>query len=84
MSRPPRQSAQVYEGAKLMLTLVSEPAICEMLDHLAEELAKEYVRLMKGAAFPDSCGNLKPGEEKTSSEPQYTPDTAPEISVPRA
>lgn len=28
----------------------SNPAVREMLDHVAEELAKEYIRLMKASA----------------------------------
>ena len=58
----PRPLGQVDEGAELMLTLVSDPAMCEVLDHLAEELAKAYIRLMKRAAPFGSCGTLKSEE----------------------
>lgn len=65
MSRHLRPSVQMHEGAKLVLMPISDPAVCDLLDHLAGELAKEYVRLMQGAVPSDSCANVKP-EEKTS------------------
>ena len=40
---------------------VTNPAVRELLDHLAEELAKEYIRLMKQA--PDIEVNTS--EEQT-------------------
>ena len=62
MAIPPRPLGQVYEGAELLLTLVRDPAVCMLLDHLAEELAKAYICLMKGAASSNSCGTLKAEE----------------------
>ena len=35
---------------------VDNPAVRDLLDHLADELAREYIRLMKQAAAKSSCG----------------------------
>lgn len=66
MSGTPRPSAQEYEEASLLLTLVNDPALCVLLDHLAAELAQAYVRLRRGTTASDSWGNRNAGEEKTS------------------
>ena len=36
-----------------ILSSVQDPAVRELLDHIAEELAEEYVRLMNEAASKD-------------------------------
>jgi hypothetical protein len=39
----------------------SNPAVRELLDHLADELAKEYIRLMKQAAGDGTDTKLRKG-----------------------
>ncbi len=39
-------------------------AVAEILDHLAKELAREYVRLMKKAAEDDGTRDHEPGQEE--------------------
>ena len=51
-----------------------------LLDHLAAELAKEYVRLMKQSSAADQQSN----EEKNSCVLQYTPATAQKVNVKKA
>ena len=42
-------SSRERKGSQVQLHL-DDPAVRELLDHLAEELAKEYISLMKEAA----------------------------------
>ena len=51
-----------------------------LLDHLAAELAKEYVRLMKQSTAADQL----PNEEKNSCVLQFTPATVQKVNVKRA
>ena len=48
-------------------TLEGNPAVRELLDHLAEELAAEYVRLMKAAAAA-SCRSEKTSDQEERDE----------------
>jgi len=41
----------------------SNPAVAELLDHLAEELAGEYVRLMEAAAKDQRSEKCQPDRE---------------------
>lgn len=41
----------------------SAPALAALLDHIAEELAREYVRLMKVAAVDEEVGPGNPSRE---------------------
>ena len=44
---------------------VASPAIAALLDHLAEELAREYIRLMEMAAEDeDATGRQQEAEER--------------------
>ncbi len=38
----------------------SDPALTALLDHIADELAREYVRLMKAAADDEGAGHEDP------------------------
>lgn len=40
------------------------PAVVGLLDHLAEELAREYVRLMEEAAKDAGAGHCVPGGQE--------------------
>lgn len=40
----------------------ANPAVAELLDHVAEELAREYVRLMESAAEADGAEDRPTGE----------------------
>lgn len=39
-----------------------DPAIAELLDYLARELAEEYVRLMEAAASPPDARHVRKAE----------------------
>lgn len=41
------------------LSLMQDPTVRELLDHIAEELAGEYVRLMKEASCEGSGSTVK-------------------------
>ena len=41
------------------LSLVQDPTVRELLDHIADELAGEYVRLMKEASREGSGSDIK-------------------------
>ena len=53
---PPRQDAP--------LTPASNPGVASLLDHLAEELAREYVRLMEVAAKGERDAKCQPVHEE--------------------
>ena len=58
-ARPPRPARE----PQLATTPDSNHALTALLDHIAEELAREYVRLMKAAADDDGEGPVDPGRE---------------------
>lgn len=41
---------------------LTNPAVTALLDHVAEELAREYVRLMKNAAAVDEAQDRRPAD----------------------
>jgi hypothetical protein len=58
-ARPPQPSRE----PQLASGRDSNLALTALLDHIAEELAREYVRLMKAAADDDGVGPVDPGRE---------------------
>lgn len=43
-----------------------DPAVAALLNHIAEELAREYVRLMEIAAHKD-CAEASPSRDQTEA-----------------
>jgi len=59
-----RGSARSERHASDVWTPTSDHAVRELLDHLAQELAAEYVRLMKKAASAETDLDMARGREK--------------------
>ncbi len=45
-------------------SISTNPAVAELLNHIAEELAREYVRLMKKTAEEDASRDGEPGRQE--------------------
>ena len=59
----PRHARLNRRARELAWTPYSAPALTALLDHIAEELAREYVRLMKAAAHDEGAGPSDPNRE---------------------
>lgn len=58
------QAASTLPAPDTPWTPESNPAIAELLEHLAEELAREYVHLMEAAAKDGRSEKRRPDPEE--------------------
>lgn len=73
MSRYHRRSVRLHDVAEPALSPANDPAVRDLLDHVAEELAKEYVRLMKEASLTATCPHVEPEKGKSHESRDIRP-----------
>ena len=80
MTLPENKMMKTAINNKTVATNLVDESCKPLLDHLASELAKEYVRLIEQSADDEQCNNT----ENSTCVLQFMPATAQKANVKRA